>query len=567
MDTVVTALREYPAIAVFLTLGAGFWLGKLKYKAFSLGTVTAVLLVGILVGQLEIPISDQIKNLFFMMFLFSIGYSVGPKFFSSLKGIGLKQAIFAVAMSFTCFLVTVGVAHLFNYTSGETVGLFSGSQTCSALLGVGAEAIQNQPGDAAYKTAQINIIPICYAVTYIYGTLGTVVILSIIGPRMLGGIEAVKKQTAELAKQYNQNTWHDDPAYISAIREVAFRTFKVTNTRFASGMTVIDIEKDLGSLGLRLFVDRIYSMADRKVYLATPEQIVSEGDTVVISGRREFMIRLNDYFGQETSNPNLIDFPVKQAPVLLRNKEITGKSVGWLRKQAFMHGVVIKGIVRGNDTLWPDNDMEIRNGDTLTLVGQRKPLNKAAGHIGHIDKPSTHTDIMFLGFAIFIGGLIGTVTIMFDSIPISFGTSGGSLIAGLVFGWLRSRRPTFGHIPTSVVWFMNQIGLNTFIAVVGISAAPSFIAGLKSVGPMLLIAGMIATTLPLLLGLWMGHRIFKFNPAFTLGCCAGTRTCTAALGAVQDVIGSSLPTIGYTVTYAVSNILLIIWGLFAVILA
>ena len=168
MDTVVTALREYPAIAVFLTLGAGFWLGKLKYKAFSLGTVTAVLLVGILVGQLDIPISDQIKNLFFMMFLFSIGYSVGPKFFSSLKGIGLKQAIFAVAMSFTCFLVTVGVAHLFNYTSGETVGLFSGSQTCSALLGVGAEAIQNQPGDAAYKTAQINIIPICYAVTYIY---------------------------------------------------------------------------------------------------------------------------------------------------------------------------------------------------------------------------------------------------------------------------------------------------------------------------------------------------------------------------------------------------------------
>lgn len=113
---------------------------------------------------------------------------------------------------------------------------------------------------------------------------------------------------------------------------------------------------------------------------------------------------------------------------------------------------------------------------------------------------------------------------------------------------------------------MNQVGLNVFIAVVGITSGPTFVAGIKTVGWTLLLAGMVTTTIPLLLGIWMGYKIFKFNPAFILGCCAGTRTCTASLGAVQDALGSTLPTIGYTVTYAVSNVLLIIWGLLTVLL-
>ena len=146
------------------------------------------------------------------------------------------------------------------------------------------------------------------------------------------------------------------------------------------------------------------------------------------------------------------------------------------------------------------------------------------------------------------------------------GAGGGTRLSGVRFGWLRSKRPTFGNIPPGALWFMNHLGLNVFIAVVGIEAAPSFVAGLRSVGPMLFLAGAIATILPVFFGLWLGHRIFRFPPAITLGCCAGTRTSTASLGAVQDALGSTLPAIGYTVTYAVSNILLVIWGLLTVLL-
>jgi putative transport protein len=140
------------------------------------------------------------------------------------------------------------------------------------------------------------------------------------------------------------------------------------------------------------------------------------------------------------------------------------------------------------------------------------------------------------------------------------------LIAGLVFGWLRSKHPTFGRIPEPSVWILNNLGLNMFIAVVGITAGPSFVTGLKEVGISLFIIGALATSIPLIIGILMGRYVFKFHPAITLGCTAGSRTTTAALGAVEDAVGSETPALGYTVTYAVGNTLLIIWGVVIVLI-
>ena len=155
-------LRNYPTLAVFLTVGLGFLLGRVRIGSFSLGSVTAVLLVGVIVGQFEIPMSGPLKTVFFMMFLFSIGYSVGPEFFKSLRGTGLKQVLFAILMSMSCFAVTIAISYIMGYSKGETVGLFSGSQTCSSLIGVGSEAIMKLPIDQGIKDKEIAIIPVSY---------------------------------------------------------------------------------------------------------------------------------------------------------------------------------------------------------------------------------------------------------------------------------------------------------------------------------------------------------------------------------------------------------------------
>ncbi|MDE5811588.1 MAG: aspartate-alanine antiporter [Muribaculaceae bacterium] len=567
MHYFIDILREYPVIALFLTVGLGFLFGRFKIKGFSLGSVTCTLLVGILIGQLGIQVSGQIKTAFFMLFLFSIGYSVGPGFFRSLRGIGLKQAGFAVTLGVVIFGVTVGLSHLFNYNAGETVGLFSGSQTCSSLIGVGSEAIQNSVLLPDEKTEQINMVPVCYAVTYVYGTLGTIIILSLLGPKLLGGLEKVKEETRRLQLQYSSNPWRDDPAYINAHRPVLFRTFALSNPEI-NGMTVKGVERLLREAGIPGYIVRLHHAQSDEIIDASSSTVLTVGDVVMVSGRAENLIYTTRLVGEETSDAVLLNFPMKQVPVLLRNHNIIDSSVDRLMAEKWMHGVTVKEIMReGKEIDFSSEEFKFESRDLITIVGPNKSVNKAASHLGHMDRPSIHTDIMFLCLALFVGGLFGAATIHFGNVPVSFGTGGGALLAGLIFGWVRSRRPSYGHIPKSVVWFLNQIGLTAFIAAVGLNCAPEFISGIKQAGWMLPIVGIIATSVPLLIGLWLGHKVFKFPAAFTLGCCAGTRTCTAALGAVQDTIDSTLPTIAYTITYAVSNILLIIWGLIAVILA
>ena len=202
----------------------------------------------------------------------------------------------------------------------------------------------------------------------------------------------------------------------------------------------------------------------------------------------------------------------------------------------------------------------------LELVGLKKEVEVAAKEIGYIDRPTNATDMVFVGFGILIGGLFGALAIHLGGIPISLSTSGGALIAGLLFGWLRSKRPTFGQIPEPALWLLNNVGLNMFIAVVGISAGPSFVQGFQEVGLPLFIVGALATSLPLIAGLLMARYLFKFHPALSLGCTAGARTTTAALGAIQEAVGSETPSLGYTVTYAVGNTVLIIWGVVIVLL-
>lgn len=559
MDWIIDIFRSNPSIPIFLTLGLGFLIGKLKYKTFSLGTVTSVLLVGVLVGQMNIPIPGPVKSVFFLLFLFAIGYSVGPQFFRALRGSGIKQVLFAVVMCVVCFAVTVGVALALGYNPGEAAGLFAGAQTISAVIGVGDDTIRTLTASAADKQAWTDMVPVCYAVTYIFGTIGSAYVLSYFGPMMLGGIKKVKTRTAELEKSMNESSTNSDPAYINALRPVVFRAYKADSDFFAQPRTVADVEKQCDTLGRRIFVERLRqngTIVDDPVATAT----ISKGDILVLSGRREFVIQNESWIGSEVADAELLSFPVEQIPVMVASKDVDGITVDELRSRPFMKGVVIKSISAVGQSLPVLAKNKVMRGDLITISGLKKEVDAAAKAIGYADRPAKSSDLVFVGLGIFIGALIGAITIHLGGIPVSLSTSGGALISGLVLGWLRSRHPSFGRIPDSAVWLMNNLGLNMFIAVIGITAAPTFISGIKEAGFMLFVAGVIATTLPLIIGVWMGDKLFKFHPAINLGCCAGSRTTTASLGAIQEALDSSLPAMGYTITYAIGNTLLILMG-------
>lgn len=564
MEWVIHLLRQHSELAIFLTIAAGFWIGKIKVGQFSLGIVTSVLLVGVLVGQLNITIEEPVKSVFFLLFLFAIGYKVGPQFFRGLKKDGLPQVGFAVLMCVGCLVITWILALIMGYNAGEAAGLLAGAQTISAVIGVADDTINGLNISTEQKNNMINIIPVTYAVTYIYGTAGSAWVLSSLGPKMLGGLEKVKAACKELEAKMGTSE-ADEPGFEHARRPVVFRAYTIENDWFGNGKTVEQLESYFISQGKRLFVERMRHN-HTIINEILPGQLLQKGDEVVLSGRREFAIGEEDWIGEEVIDPQLLDFPVEVLPVMIHKKPYANRKLEFIRKQPFMHGVSVRRIKRAGIDIPVFAQTVVDSGDTLELVGLKKEVETAAKQLGYIDRPTNATDMVFVGIGILIGGVIGALAIHIGGVPISLSTSGGALIAGLVFGWLRSKHPTFGQIPESSLWVLNNVGLNMFIAVVGISAGPSFIQGLKEVGPMLFIIGILATSLPLLLGLILARYVFHFHPALALGCTAGARTTTAALGAIQEAVDSETPSLGYTVTYAVGNTLLIIWGVVIILL-
>jgi len=563
MEWIINQLRERPELAIFLTLFLGFWLGKLRIGKFSLGTVTSVLLVGVLVGQLKIDVPGPIKSVFFLLFLFAVGYKVGPQFFRGLKKDGLPQVGFAVLMCVSVLVVTWLLALVMGYNPGEAAGLLAGSQTISAVIGVAEDTMANMGLDEAQRQSYINIIPVSYAVTYVFGTAGSAWVLSSLGPKLLGGLEKVKAACKELEAKMGSSE-ADEPGFMHAARPVTFRAYKIENEWFKQGRRVIDLEMYFQKDGKRLFVERLRKQG--VVRDVSPNTVLNIGDEVVLSGRREFVIGEEDWIGNEIQDAQLLDFPAETLPVTVTKKTFAGKTVANIRRHKFMHGVSIRSIKRAGIEIPVLAQTKLDAGDVIEVVGTKQEVESAAVQIGYVDRPTHQTDMIFVGLGILIGGLFGTLSIHIGGVPISLSTSGGALIAGLFFGWLRSKHPTFGRIPEASLWVLNNVGLNMFIAVVGIAAGPSFVQGFRDVGLSLFIVGAIATTLPLIIGLLLAKYVFKFHPAIALGCCAGARTTTAALGAIQDAVESETPALGYTVTYAVGNTLLIIWGVAIVLM-
>jgi putative transport protein len=557
MDWIVNTFRQYPELAIFLTLAIGYWAGNIKFGKFKLGAVTGVLLAGVIIGQMHITISPNVKSVFFLMFLFAVGYGVGPQFFRGLKKDGIPQVIFAVLQCLVSLFSAYVVAKLLGYDIGATAGLLSGSQTISAVLGVATDAINQLGISPDEKTKLINNMPVAYAVTYIFGTAGSAWLLASIGPKLLrvNLAEECKKLEAKMGGT------ESEPGVVSMARKFDVRAYRVTNQSLVN-KTIAELErlpKDV-----RVFILRVRHGG--AIIEPDPTTVILQDDVVALASRQEVHVERGAMIGPEVDDKELLDFPVGPLDVVITNKSLAGKTLAELATHEFARGVFLRMLMRAGQEMPFTPGTTVDRGDVLTLVGAKRDVERAAKELGYADRPTDMTDMVFVGVGIVLGGLVGALTITLGGIPLSLSTSGGALISGLVFGWLRSVNRTFGRIPAPALWILNNVGLTTFIAVVGISAGPSFVAGLKQAGLSLFVAGIIVTSVPLIVGVLMGKYIFKFHPGICLGAAAGARTTTAALGMIEDEAKSKVPALGYTVTYAVGNTLLTIWGLVIVLL-
>lgn len=579
---IAATLRQYPEIAIFLALAFGYYFGKFTFKGLGLGSVTATLLAGVVIGQIGITISQPLKAFMFLMFLFAVGYGVGPQFVRGVAKDGVPQALFTVVQCVLCLLVPVAIAKIAGFDMGYAAGLYSGSQTISAAMGLSTDAI-NRLGLAADETKRLlNSMPIAYAVTYLFGTVGSAIVIGLLGPALL------RFNLVDACKEYERQQG-GGPKELggagSAWHKWEVRAFRVQTGGPVDGLRAMEAEALIPNA--RVFVLRI--RRDGVVQDATADTILRAGDVVAVAGARETIVNLiaeraklaavsgggRDVMAgvstpapEEVDDPELLNTPIEGVDVYVTNKEVDSKTLAELAKESSARGVFLRKITRGavatSIPILPTT--KIFRGDIVTLVGRTQDTSTATRMLGVADRATDIADVAFIGAGIALGALVGALVWKVGGIPLTLSTAGGALIAGLVLGWLRSVRPTFGRIPSSTVWFMNSVGLNIFIAIVGISAGPGFVNGLRTQGIGLFLWGALATSLPLIFGMFIGKYLFRFHDALILGILSGARTTTASLGLVCDRAQSQIPALGYTVTYAVGNTLLTIWGMVLIIL-
>lgn len=555
MEWLAKIFTRNPEMGVYLAVGIGYLIGRFKFRGVGLGVVTGSLLGGIVIGNFfSVPVSDQAKAIVFLLFLFGIGYSVGPSFFQNLSGDGWRWILLGVFVPVVGLFTAYGVARFLGLDPGYSAGLLSGSLTESPVIGTASEAIRGLSLPEEQKQQLIGHVAVADAICYIFGTLGVIWCCSSLGPKLLRiDLRAESKKVEE-----SLGIKRSKLGVYSAWQPIGFRAYTIPQNAPVAGKTVADAERSVP--GARLFVERIRRRGD--IFSPVGTTVLEAGDTVAVLGRTEIMVNVLGASSREVADSELLQIPVASFDVYVTSKKIAGQTLQEIANgNEQVRGVLLRGITRGGHALPIGTQTIVHRADILHVTGSEAAVEKLAPTIGRIIRPIEESDLLVLGLAVSLGVLLGAaITIPIGHLKINLGTSIGTLLAGVVVGWLRSVRPWFGIIPDAAILFMRSIGLAAFVAMIGLKAGPIFLGAVKEYGFALFLGGVVVTLVPLISGLFFGHYVLKVNPVLLLGGLAGAQTMIAGVAAVQEKSDSSVATLGYSYTVAFGHILLTTWG-------
>ncbi|WP_424814810.1 aspartate-alanine antiporter [Roseococcus sp. YIM B11640] len=552
MAAISAIFVQHPELALFLSLGLGYAIGKLSYGSFTVGAVTGCLIAGVIVGQTGVRISGDVKQAFFLLFLFAIGYRTGPQFFRSLNAKALPQIAVTVILCVTALAVTLACALALRLDVGIAAGLMAGAATESATVGVAIDTFRRIGATPEAAHAFEANVATAFAVSYLVGVIATIIMLSQVAPRLLPRPlpEACAAMEEELGGAPSSE------AEGQAVRhEVEARAFRIA-PRWV-GKTVAEAEAATPPGG-KAYIEQVHR-GDR-ILEGKPDLVLKAGDIAAIAGWRAMIVENAHLIGEEVDDRQVLDVREERVEVVVTKREVIGKTLAELRRSPQARAVFLRHVVRGGNEIPIYDGLTLERGDVLVLVGTRPRVAAAIDALGYADRPSSATDMVFVGLFIFLGGLLGIPALHLGALELSIGVAVGTLLGGLVAGWLRSRNRRFGFVPAGTLWFFDSVGLSAFIACVGISAGPSFVTGLVQSGPALVIVSIVVVVVAHGTAILVGSRVFRMNEGVLLGTCCGAGTSAPALAAVQEVAKSKIPTIGYGLGYAIGNVLLALWG-------
>ncbi|MEV0247893.1 aspartate-alanine antiporter [Nocardia sp. NPDC050712] len=553
MHAIKDFLQDTPEAALFLCLALGYAIGKIRIWKLSLGGVAGTLIVAIFVGMAgHITVNEQVKNIAFALFIFTLGYISGPTFFASLNRKSLKYGTFTAIEVASVLAVTAAATLIMKLDPGTAAGLLAGGATESAAVGTATDAIARLDRPAnEIADLQANV-GTAYSISYICGLIVVVLLTSQIFPLIMR--INLRDEADKLWKQLGGGS-DDAEGQVPAAPDLIGRAFQVERV---SGQTVAAVTAALGG---HLTIERI--LRGGKVIAVADELTLRSGDQVLVVGPRSAMVPAEDSIGPEIVPGKDLETTLEVDQVVLDHRQDPSTTLGDLERK-LGDRLYVTGVVREDKELPLRPSMPVQRGDTLKLTGAKSDLAKTVPALGYRLDPTVKADIIYIALGVMLGFMIGKIVVPVGSIPMTLGTGGGCLLTGLLFGWFRSRNPKIGQYAPAAADVIKTLGLSVFIAVVGLTSGPQAVELVKKFGWGLPIAGVLMTAIPACISLVVAWKLMKLPAPLALGAITGQQCSTPGITAVQQVAGNATPLMSYTIVYALSNVALPLLGPIAV---
>ncbi|MCP4090114.1 MAG: aspartate-alanine antiporter [Gammaproteobacteria bacterium] len=556
MEFIKGLFTAAPLLSLFITVAIGYFVGKLKIGRFVLGGIAGTLITGVVVGQLDVPVDSSVKSIFFALFIYAVGYQGGPQFFRALNLKSLNELFSSFFMCLMGLFCVLGAAWIFDLDRGTAAGLAAGGLTQSAIIGTAGDAIAKLDlAPELIKTMQTNIA-VGYAVCYIFGSLGPIIMITWFFPTIMRW--DIRAEALKLEREISGGHPALEPGQFNALRSVVTRVYELKEENTFVGKTVLKVD----SLSLDAAVEEI--IRDGTVIELTDSTELYAGDQLVVTGTVAAIENIANQLGQEIPAPVGTELVEEQRDIVLTNKAVVGKTLRYIHDHVntdTRHGIFITGVKRMGHELSVLPNLEIHRGDELSFIGSPKDLNGIESKVGYPITAAAVTDFVIFGIGMSIGVLLGLIEFRIGGIPVMIGTGGGCLLSGLLFGWLRSTHPRYGAMPIGTTNFLRDFGLAVFVGVVGLTAGPQAFTTIQQYGLTLLMLGVAVTLIPQVLTFFFSYYILRIkNPIELLSCTAGGRSANPGFAALMDKAGNATPVVAFTVTYAVANVFLTLWG-------
>ena len=554
MNTVRYAVANAPEIFIFLAMAIGTLLGRVRIRGFAIGATACTLIVAVMLGLLgPFVIAPLLRSIFFALFVFTIGYRSGPEFFASLSVRTFSQVALALTVGVTGLVGILAFAHILHLDPGTAAGLGAGSLTQTSMMGTASGAIA-QLGwpDDQVKQAQANIAA-GYAVTYVCGYILVLLYVPLVAPRLMG--VNLRDEAAKLEATLSGGAPAKPKTGSLVYRKFQVRAYRVTA---AADRTIGAIEENIGR---RATVERV--LRGGGDVAVEPGAILRAGDEILLAGPTAVIVAAASIVGQEIEGEHVMaSIPGDVVDVYVTARNLHGRTLSDIVERVGddARGVFLRALTRLGQEVPITPGTRIYVGDVMTLVGFSSDLDRVIPKVGQAFRSNERADIAFIATGLAAGLAVGLLSLTVGHIPLTLGGGGGALVAGLVFGWLRSRRPTMGAFPPAAQQAVSDVGLGGFVAAIGLANGPAALMAIKAHGLVLLGAGVVVTLTSLIVGTLVARYVLRMNPVIACGALAGAMTVDAAVSGCCEVAESQTPVLGVAVPYAIANVVLTVLG-------